>query len=113
MAFIGIGTAVLHPRPNRRSAGLHLQVRGYPAAGAQLRAGVLLLALLRVGEFVGAVRAGVLVCLADLEQCGAEAQPLPVVLEAQFKLVRGRRREDFGCVAGKPGAVPPAERPLA
>ncbi|MNE16867.1 hypothetical protein D3C80_1098260 [compost metagenome] len=103
MAFIGIGIAVLHPRPNRRSAGLHLQVRGHPAAGAQFQAGVLLLALLHVGEVTGAVRAGVLVCLANLEQCGAEAQALPVVLEAQFHLVRGRRCQDFESVLGEPG----------
>jgi len=82
VAFIGIGAAILHPGANRRCAGLKLQVGGCPAAGTQFKADVLLLALLHIGEAAVAFRACVLVRLANLEQCGAEAHALPVALDA-------------------------------
>ncbi|MNJ34842.1 hypothetical protein D3C77_295680 [compost metagenome] len=102
MIFIIGGAAVLHPGTDGRSAGIDLQTFGQPAAGAQLQADVLLLALLHVGEVTGAVRPGILVGLAQLEQRCAQAQALPVALDADFQLVRQRRGEDFGAVAGEP-----------
>ncbi|MNH19765.1 hypothetical protein D3C79_795120 [compost metagenome] len=89
-----------------------MQVRGHPAAGAQFQADVLLLALLHVGEGGVAFRAGVLIGLADLEQRGAETHALPVAFDAQLKLMRQGRGEDFCRVAGVPWRGTPCGQAL-
>ncbi|MNP78146.1 hypothetical protein D3C76_1756960 [compost metagenome] len=73
MVFIVGCTAVLHPGANGGSAGIDLQTLAQPAAGAQLKADILLLALLHISKVAHAVRSGVLIGLTQLEQGCAQA----------------------------------------
>ncbi|MNP31036.1 hypothetical protein D3C76_1241400 [compost metagenome] len=102
MVFVVSRAAVLDPCTDCRSAGIDLQVGGEPTAGAQFQADVLLLALLYISEVACAVRLRILVGLTQLEQGCAQAQALPVALDADFQLVGQGRRKNLGSVCGEP-----------
>ncbi|GBH12132.1 periplasmic component [Pseudomonas syringae pv. actinidiae] len=113
MVFIGLGAAAFHPRTNSSRAGRYLQAVGQPAARAQFKPGVLLLALLNVSKGAVIVGPGILVGLAGLKQRRGQAHALPVVLDARLKLPRYGRCESFAGVGGEPSGCPAQREALA